>query len=56
MPKEDTKKQFINYRKHLRAPTAICTGFESNLKQVEKSNRDNADASYKENLSIAYCL
>ena len=45
-PKEYSIPEFTNYNKQLWTPFAIDTDFESNLKQVQKPKKDNADASY----------
>ena len=37
---------FGNYHEQLQVPFVICTNFESNLKEVEKPNRNNTDASF----------
>ena len=39
--------KFYNYYKQLQALLVIYTGFECNLNNVQKPNRDNADASYR---------
>ena len=49
---------FINYEKQLRVPFVFYAHLESNLRQIQKPNRDNVDASYtdkyQENIAFSY--
>lgn len=48
----------IIYHKQWKAPFVIYADFGSNLREVQKPNRDNDDASYtnKYQKHIAYCI
>ena len=46
MPKKGNNLQFNSYLKQLKAPFVIYADFKSNLREVQKPNRDNANASY----------
>ena len=46
MPEKVSNVQSSNYRKHLQAPFVIYSDFESNLKEVQKPDGDNANPSY----------
>lgn len=46
MPKEGSNMQISNYHKQLQTPFVIYADFDSNQKDIQKPNRDNAGASY----------
>ena len=48
MAEKVSNVQSSNYHKHLQTPFVIYSDFESNLKEVQKPNGDNANASYSD--------
>ena len=46
MSEKGSNGQFINYNRHLCVPFVFFLDFETNLKEVQKINKNNSDECY----------